>query len=170
MVSATHTTSDPPGGADGAHDTCPTTSRSRDTTPLADVSRASPARARLRPACSGGLGTRSRRCGPASPGGSGGPVAIAAGGDTVGPDLGADVPHRVGLPHPPCTDPRTERGQPSARSDPGGPAHAAVAAAVAAPGAGSAGQPVAPGGGETPGHAPSRAMDLGGRRPRLQEL
>src|SRR5215217_4197440 len=101
MVSSTHTTSYTTGGTYGTHDTCPTTRITRETTPLAEVSRASPARASLRPAFSGGPGTNSGRFGPANHGGSGGPVAIEEGGETVGQDLWADVPHRVWLPHPP---------------------------------------------------------------------
>jgi hypothetical protein len=119
-------------GAHGAHDTRPITRISREPMPLAEVAQASPAP-------SGGPGT-SLRFGLTRDGGGGGPVATED-GKTGRQDFWPDVPRRHWLPHPPRTDPGAEPGQEHGLPDPGRPAQAEVAAAVAASRAGPPGHP-----------------------------
>ena len=71
--------------------------------------------------------------------GDGGAVATARGRDPAGAERWAEVPHPVGLPHRPRPDARARGGEAPARADRGGPAHAVVAAAGAAPRARSPG-------------------------------
>src|SRR5215475_11993633 len=151
------------GGAHGPHDTRPTTRVSREATTPPEVSRPSPARASSRAATPAGHGTSPGRCGRGEDGGGGGPMATEGGEETAGQDLRADVPHHLWLSHPPRTDPGARVGQEPPLPDSGRPPQAEVAAAVAAPRAGSPGDPVAPSRGQKPCHPQSLAMDMGER-------